>query len=682
MICLLNPSASAVNFTLDWAKTIGSPNSDDVKQMLRDSQGNILVFGLFFSTVDFDPGPGVYNLSSQGSLDVFVLKLDSNGQFIWAVSFGSTALDMFRGAAIDTNDNIILTGFYENNIDLDPSSGVQNFTSNGLGDLFIVKIGSTANYIWGKSLGNASNDVPTNLSIQSDQDIIITGYFEGTVDFDPGAGIYNATALGGDGFILSLDHQGQFNWVKTLEATPTSWVVGRSLTVDKDDQICLVGVLKGTVDMDPDVVSAYPLTSSSNSSLFILKLNPSGHFLWVDQLNSTNYIENTCIETDAMGNIYVAGDFDDSVDFDPGPADYTQVSNVSMAYILKLDTAGQFIWAKVFGGTTGFYPDNVKSLKVQNNGQVALCGEFSGIEDFDPGPGLYYLNPGTFNSSENSFAMGMDTAGNFQWAFCLFNTTQESAIDILKDPGGKYYITGRYNGLLDVDPTSANYSVQSNGGTDIFVIKLRTCTPSSSTDSIISCQPIQWVDGQVYSQSNYYAKDTFLNTQGCDSIVTLKFTLQPLDTSITQVYDTLISNATGVSYQWVDCTNNFLAVSGATGMNFHPATSGQYAVILDNGVCTDTSNCYSVTPTSVFNPEDERGFYIYPNPGHGVFYVHSYFSGECRLYDLLGKEVMGRVYSIVPGNNVIDLGAIPAGVYYFILRDAQGNTFRGKLCQN
>ena len=219
--------------------------------------------------------------------------------------------------------------------------------------------------------------------------------------------------------------------------------------------------------------------------------------------------------------------------------------------------------------------------------------------------------------SNNAFYMQLDNNGNFKWAAAIGdNTTQANAKSLAQTNQGKIYIVGSFDGTTDFNHNAGVQMISSNGGYHAFLIKLKPCISSSSIDVINACAPITWINGNTYTTSNFSAKDTFSNANGCDSIVTLNFTLTPLDTTLQINNNTIMSNATGVTYQWVDCkNNNFQQIIGATNQTYIPLISSSYAVIISNGTCTDTSICLPFV-VSALDMNNKIQCSLHPNPTH------------------------------------------------------------------
>ena len=138
--------------------------------------------------------------------------------YAWAKSMGGTIFDVGRGIAVDTAGNVYTTGGFQETVDFDPGIGIVNLTSAGGYDIFISKLDVLGNLVWTKNLGGTSDDYGQSIAVDYSGNVYTTGYFSGTVDFDPGAGIFNLTSVGSiDIFVSKLDASGNFVWAKAWE---------------------------------------------------------------------------------------------------------------------------------------------------------------------------------------------------------------------------------------------------------------------------------------------------------------------------------------------------------------------------------------------------------------------------------------------------------------------------------
>ena len=120
---LLTSDLSAQNPTFEWAKQMGGTSSATGTSMAMDSSGSIYIIGNFYQTVDFDPSAGTFNLTSNGESDIFITKLDAQGNFLWAKQIGGTSIDYPGNIAVDANGNVLVGGSFRGTVDLNPGAG-------------------------------------------------------------------------------------------------------------------------------------------------------------------------------------------------------------------------------------------------------------------------------------------------------------------------------------------------------------------------------------------------------------------------------------------------------------------------------------------------------------------------------------------------------------------------------
>lgn len=307
-----------------------------------------------------------------------------------------------------------------------------------------------------------------------------TGGFVGTVDFDPGAGIFNLTAPTSlnnyptNIFISKLDHAGNFVWAKAMGGIRSQ--MGLSIAIDNagSGAVYTTGYFQGTVDFDPGV-GVFNLTGPYApqffvSNIFISKLDSAGNFEWAKRLGESAGKKGNSIATDTFGNVYTTGNFSGVGDFDPGAGTFNLTSAGSDdIFISKLDNTGNFVWAKAMGGTGA---DVGRSIAIDPAGTGALytAGSFSGTADFDPGVGTF-----NFTSAGNVdiFISKLDNSGNFVWAKAAGGSTIDYGQSVALDASGTAYVAGYFRSpsILFDSMTFAN--ADNTGSTsDIFIAKL------------------------------------------------------------------------------------------------------------------------------------------------------------------------------------------------------------------
>lgn len=190
-----------------WALSMGSANSESCIGIAVGPADELYCTGRFQGTADFDPGPGVYNLMSNGTRDdVFVVRLDTSGAFYWGSVLGGRLADNVADIAVDPAGGVYCTGWYLDWIDADPGPIEYRLSSVGLEDIYVCKLDSNGAFRWAKSVGGSGFERSAAVAVDRNGFVYATGYFETTADFDPSSGVYNLVSTGEhDAFVLKLE---------------------------------------------------------------------------------------------------------------------------------------------------------------------------------------------------------------------------------------------------------------------------------------------------------------------------------------------------------------------------------------------------------------------------------------------------------------------------------------------
>ena len=259
-----------------WACTWGGGGDDWGYSVAVDGSGNAYVTGFFYGTVDFDPGSGVDNHTSVGDEDIFLSKLDSLGNFKWARTWGGIGLDSGEHVAIDVSGNAYVGGDFIGTVDFDPGPGVDNHSQcNGCG-IFLSKFDSSGNLNWARTWDGNGWDKYYPVAVDGSGNAYVTGWFQGTIDFDPGPSVDNHTSNGHYDICLSkFDSTGNFKWTRTLGGI--EWDYGHGVAVDGLGNAYVTGCFSGTVDFDPGS-GVDNHTSNGYCDVFLIKFLPNGNW--------------------------------------------------------------------------------------------------------------------------------------------------------------------------------------------------------------------------------------------------------------------------------------------------------------------------------------------------------------------------------------------------------------------
>ena len=351
-IFLLRLNESAGNYTFSWVKTYGG-SRDDRGYGVHTKGGAPIVTGVFRSS-NLDFGGGSVGVGDTDT-DIFVLALDMFGDYQNSMTISSdescdeSSRDIYVGPLYNSSHHI--TGFHTSNCTIDFGGSIGELSSFGGGqDILMVKIGNNrlpAECVY--AAGGSGNDRGLSVTVDSNENIYVTGIFRNTATFNRhplGQTAVTATSQGGsDMFVVKLNSSCELQWVYTAGGSENEF--GYGIDVDRFDNVYVTGVFKSTVDFGGGNVTA----SGGDFDAFTLKLNSSGVFQWVRTFGDNPGDESAndvaafqyyqtgqpCCQTN-YDNLITVGDFNGTVDF--GNGNVTSNSSSADMFILKLNFSG------------------------------------------------------------------------------------------------------------------------------------------------------------------------------------------------------------------------------------------------------------------------------------------------------------------------------------------------------
>jgi len=560
-----------------WGIGIGGTDFDGATAIEVDKYNNIYAAGSFDGIVDFDPGPAVLLLNSQIDGDAFITKYDPLGNLIWVKTWNGYITDI----VLDTLCSLYLAGSFSWTMDMDPGSGVFSVNSSGSADIFITKLDSAGNFIYGRFMGGIDTEGCEAIAIDDTGNVLMTGSFKGTCDFDPDTNSqYLLTSNGDrDAFVLKLDVGGNLLWARSMGGSSID--KGNSIAFDDSGNVYSTGYFNGVVDLDPGT-GVYNLGISATKSIYISKLNPAGNLEWARAFeNARQYSDPNALITGAGGSIYVTGNFQGSVDFDPDPG-FNFIMNAGSycdAYVTKLDNNGHLIWAKKIGSSTNGYDKSVHMVK-DHAENLYITGSCNYLCDFDPGPGTFYVNT-LFSIA--AFICKWDSTGQFKWAQSITNAGvvygNSCAVDATQHAS---VVCEFYHNPLSIGPdTIYNQGANPYFETSDVVIARLSCL-SASNVNISACNSYTSPSGKyTWNVPGTYV-DTLITGFGCDSIITINLSIGMVSSASTQ--NIIACNS------YISPSNHYSWAASGTYLDTIPNAAGCDSVMTINLTISNSSS--------------------------------------------------------------------------------------------
>lgn len=347
-----------------WSKRFGDSDSQIGMSVAVDASGNVLLAGTFAGTVDFGGGP----LTSAGGGSIFVTKLDANGSHLWSKGFGEGIVTTDQSAvAVDTSGNVVLAGTFRGAVDF----GGGPLVSAGDRDIYAAKLDASGGYLWGKRFGDANIQGATGLAGDSSGNVVVTGWYTGSVDFGGGP---LPGAVGNEVFVAKLDASGAHVWSKGFGGASADNAVGQGIAVDGAGNVLLAGWFSGSVDF-----GGGSLTGVATENVFVAKLDAGGVHQWSKGLGDAESQQGRGIAVDGADNVLLTGWFTRTIDFGGGPLASAGKDDI---FVAKLDAGGGHLWSKRFGDTLD---QQAVSVAVDASGAALITGHFAGNLDFGGG---------------------------------------------------------------------------------------------------------------------------------------------------------------------------------------------------------------------------------------------------------------------------------------------------------
>lgn len=581
----------------------GTSVSYSATYITGDASGNIYLVGTFSGTSDFDPSASIYNITATGGVaNTFILKLNSTHNLVWVKTFAN-AYSFPHKIAVGTNGKLYISGGYKGTVDFDPSAtSVYNLSSTGgatVYDGFLAELDDLGNFVNVRSFGSTGDEMAKGLNLDASNNVILSGSFKGTVDFDFGSGTSNLSTSGitdADIFIMKFNND---YTPPPTSVVPTTICAGNTATISATGSIAYRWY---------DAATGGNLLQMG-SPTFITPVLTSSKIYYVCSYNPCSFLESVRIPVNVTVN--------------PLPTVTASASVnticVGASSVLTANGANTYSWSPAAGlsATTGSpvtaTPTATTTYTVTGTDLNGCSSTATRSITVNPLPNV------TITAGANAVCLGISTtltangANTYSWSPAgTLNTTTGASVTATPTATTTYTVIGTntttgcsknatkaitVNALPNVAVTAASNSICLGSSTSLTASGANTYswTPSTglsaTTGSSVTASP---------SVTTTYTVTGTNTTTGCVKSVTKMITVNPLpNVAVTAAANNICIGsstsltATGAStYTWSPATG-LNATTGAT-LIANPTSATTYTV-----VGTDANTCSNSTSVAI-----------------------------------------------------------------------------------
>jgi len=642
-------------------------------------------------------------------------------QVTWVEAVNGNNDDRGRDIAVDGAGNGYVTGSFSDSPDFD-EDGQADATSAGNTDIFIAKYDASGAFQWVRPAGGGGNDRGVSITLDNAGFVYVTGYFNGSADFD-GDSQSDVTAVGGtnddDVFVAKYDDTGTLQWVRSAgsQFSPES---GTGIGVTGTGDVLVAGTIGGDADFDSD--GQPDVTAPGAPDIFVAKYNGSGTLQWANAVGGFSIDEGLGLDVDDAGNSYVTGVFLGRADFDgDGRTDVRAGGSFAQnAFVAKYDTGGGLLWVNAAGGSE---TARGQDIAVSGSGTSVVTGSFQDSADFD-GDGQSDV---TSIGGRDIFISKYDATGTLQWVRGAGSTGSDEGYGISIDDSESAYVTGGFQSSPSLSGADfdgdGQVDVSSAGEFDIFVAKYE----STGSLGAVNGAGGDFSDrgygigtdgaGNAYVTGDFRVGADFdgdgqadVTSADANDVFIARYDASVLPVELAGFSGRLNGNAVGLNWQTLSETDNtgFAVERSVNGGSWSrlgfvegagTTTRSQRYRFTDPGFPYDaTSLTYRLRQVDVdgtatiagehtialSSPDQLELLGTYPNPARGratarVGVPETVTNARLVLFDVLGRQVRARAVNGT-GRQTVQLttGDLAPGIYFLRLT-GNGQTRTEKL---
>lgn len=419
----------------NWAQNVGGYFNDFASELTVDQDGNLWGIGYVDGAVD--------NLTHHGQDDVFLFKMDAQGNLLWQTTFGGVYKDRGHSIAIDAHNNCWISGYFNDTIVIESDTLI----SQGYTDAFLIKYSNTGQLLWHTTLSSSGFEQGQQLAIQGNA-IYWAGFFQGNYSIG-GDSLIETTNI--DLFLIKLDTLGNFIWAKQWGCPTVESILG--INLHSNGNVAVLSNFRDAVLIEGDTIWGY-----TTSNTLLTHFDAAGDLLWTYSIGGTG----AHVVYDDAGNLYIAGSYQYPVEIN---GQIIAPQEEFDAYLIALNHQGNYLWSSLLQGTDLILATDL--LWHSSRQELYVCGIYQGTIYYD-NDSLARSTNGPRHIDDDIFLVVFNQQGTALHSQRFGNNDSDWAADLAIDTTTEaLYLLGSYNS----GTTIGNDTIYAMGGSDLFLAK-------------------------------------------------------------------------------------------------------------------------------------------------------------------------------------------------------------------
>jgi hypothetical protein len=528
---LLTSSLFAQISSFEWLGVTKGLNPTRVRAIHLDKDENVITIGKFTGNISYESPDGTSNPNLSGDDNLYIQKVDSDGNFQWLVDIVSSNGHSAEDIVTDIDGNIYITGIFSGTLSFE--GVIPSINSNGEFDAFVVKYSPDGQVLWAFSIGGEEEDSVEGLAIDQAGNIIVVGYYKGTIDTDPSEEEWLLESIEKrQAFVASYDENGHLNWTKQYTDFASDASIPIDATINSKNELIIVGSFLGSIGFvtTDDIEELQSDGAGEIGYVLKLDLNTEGTFIWARTVGESTFgwISLNSVEVTLEDDIVIEAPISGDITIETADISESFSTAFRHSIIFQLaDEDGTMQWFQAFTGTADVM---VRDLSLDAEGNIYVVGLFAGEADLDVsaqnGTEITSIQPS--NEKEHFLAI-FSKEGDLQYHYQYGKETFfgfGSAI-VIKDEA--IYITGVFEQNTDLNPLpEESLLVSVEASSDSYLIKLRrdpitqqpildaentwTVFPNPTSNMIVLDGINQTVTYRLYDTSGRLCKEGNINS--------------------------------------------------------------------------------------------------------------------------------------------------------------------------